>query len=447
VCWISFMLAREVGGRMQRREFLRLAGGAAVWPLAAQAAAGPDLDIDGVPLPSDAGMASVPRSATDLQRRWAGVWVGAWNGGLKHILLVERIGEDGTAGIVFAEADNPSTRQKARWRRLEAVASGRSLNVAVSGPPAAAISATPFTATYDMDDDGQLDAVFKSGDRIARAAMRRTDLASLTSRDAVVPWSRGTSELLQTDLREDGSPIRLETVVFKPAGPGPFPLAVFNHGSTGKSPSPELVKQTWVSPEIADFLNKRGWLVAFPQRRGRGKSDGFCDEELGRNGKPKHACDPDALRDADRALADIDAAIAVLRRREDVAPGPVLIGGHSRGGALSIAYAGMHPEQISGVINFVGGWVGERCAGSDLINQTLFERGARYGRPTIWLYGHGDSFYSIAHSRKNFAAFESGGGHGRFLEFDRLRDVGHNVIHYPDLWAGPVGEYLDSTAG
>jgi dienelactone hydrolase len=60
------------------------------------------------------------------------------------------------------------------------------------------------------------------------------------------------------------------------------------------------------------------------------------------------------------ALTNIDAAIAVLRRRQDVAPGPVLIGGQSRGGVLSVAYAGMHPEQILGVINFVGGWVSRR---------------------------------------------------------------------------------------
>jgi hypothetical protein len=44
-----------------------------------------------------------------LQRRWGGGWVGAWNGGLKHILVVERIAEDNVAAIVFAEADNPHT--------------------------------------------------------------------------------------------------------------------------------------------------------------------------------------------------------------------------------------------------------------------------------------------------------------------------------------------------
>jgi dienelactone hydrolase len=154
-----------------------------------------------------------------------------------------------------------------------------------------------------------------------------------------------------------------------------------------------------------------------------------------------------ALRDSDRALTDIDAAIAVLRRRQDVAPGPVLIGGHSRGGVLSVAYAGMHPEQTLGVINFVGGWIGDRCAVSESINQPLFVRGVRYDRPTIWLYGQGDHYYSMAHSKKNFAAFEQAGGQGKFFEFDTPGDVGHDVIHYPDLWASPVSEYLDSVPG
>ena len=180
------------------------------------------------------------------------------------------------------------------------------------------------------------------------------------------------------------------------------------------------------------------FLVAFPQRRGRGKSDGLYEER---------GCNTDALGSADRALNDIGAAIAVLRRRQDVAAGPVLIGGHSRGGVLSVAYAGMHPEQTLGVINFVGGWLGEECPAAEFVHQTLFVRGARYGRPTIWLYGQADQFYSITHSKKNFAAFEKAGGHGKFFEFGMPNDIGHNVVHYPELWAGPIGDYLNSLSG
>jgi hypothetical protein len=69
--------------------------------MAAPAAAAADLVIDGVPFPSDASVASVPTSAMHLQRHWSAVWVGAWDGTLKHVLLVERIGEDGAAGVVL----------------------------------------------------------------------------------------------------------------------------------------------------------------------------------------------------------------------------------------------------------------------------------------------------------------------------------------------------------
>jgi dienelactone hydrolase len=285
-----------------------------------------------------------------------------------------------------------------------------------------------------------LKARYQSGVGGSRGSMTRADFGALTKPDAVVEWTRGKSEFLETGLIEDGKPVRLEAVIFKPGGAGPFPLAVINHGSAGGDPA--RAKQTWFAADLADFLNERGWMVAFPQRRGRGKSDGFYDEG---------GCNVDeqlslsrSLHGADRALGDLDAAIAALRRRPDVAPAPVLIGGHSRGGALSVAYAGLHPAQISGVINFVGGWLNEICGSP--VNQALFERGAHYRRPTLWLYGQRDPFFSIAYSRNNFAAFEKAGGQGSFFEISSPSGPGHDVYRYPDLWSGPIGNYLDSLA-
>jgi hypothetical protein len=55
-----------------------------------------------------------------------------------------------------------------------------------------------------------------------------------------------------------------------------------------------------------------------------------------------------------------------------------------------VAYSGAHPEQILAVINVVGGWVGDGCATAKVINQSLFEQGARLNRPMLWLYGRGD---------------------------------------------------------
>jgi dienelactone hydrolase len=145
-------------------------------------------------------------------------------------------------------------------------------------------------------------------------------------------------------------------------------------------------------------------------------------------------------------LRDVEAAVASLRRRPDVAASGMLFVGQSRGGALSMAYAGEHPDQISGVANFVGGWMGEGCPTATLINQTLFKRAARFDRSTLWLYGKNDSFYSIAHSQSNFAAFREAGGKGVFHEFDVPGSNGHYVMGYPQLWSQPMAEYLAGTA-
>jgi pimeloyl-ACP methyl ester carboxylesterase len=236
-------------------------------------------------------------------------------------------------------------------------------------------------------------------------------------------------------------------VIFRPNGAGPFPLAMFNHGSTGNGTKPALFTETLFDVGLADFLNDRGWIVAFPQRRGRGKSGGLYDEGFSADRRQGYTCDFDtSLLGAERALDDIAAAMAALKQRPDVAPSRVLIGGQSRGGILSVAYAGMHPDQIFGVINFVGGWMGTGCDTASRLNGTLFERGAHFYRPTLWLYGHHDPFYDIEHSRNNFALFQGAGGHGTLLEFDVPGGYGHFVLGAPELWEGPVAEYLSSLA-
>jgi dienelactone hydrolase len=397
----------------------------------APSVAAADRLVDGVPLPSDAAVATASPS-TAVQRQWSGVWVGAWGGTLKHILLIEAVAEDGAARVVYAVGDGSGVQ---RWRRLDGIASERSLKV----------QGTSFSATYELTDGGWLKARYQRGDSVSRASMMRADFASLIKPDAVVAWTRAKSEFLETGLIEEGRPVRLEAVIFKPDGAGPFPLAVINHGSTGGGRDPAVARQTWFAADLADFLNARGWMVAFPQRRGRGKSDGLYDEGFSEDRKLGYACDTErSLRGADRALSDIDAAIAALRRRQDVAPTPVLLGGQSRGGVLSVAYAGLHPAQIFGVINFVGGWLAENCPNASAVNQALFDRGAHYGRPTIWLYGQGDRFYSIAHSRSNFAAFEKAGGQGSLFGFGGPSNPGRMVFRDPDLWSGPIGKYLDS---
>src|SRR5713226_1593709 len=81
------------------------------------------------------------------------------------------------------------------------------------------------------------------------------------------------------------------------------------------------------------------------------------------------------------ALRDIEAAMVAILAMPFVDRDRVVIGGQSRGGILSVAYGGLHGEQVKGVINFVGGWSGSHCM-SD-VNPELFEATRPAGRGLI----------------------------------------------------------------
>lgn len=397
------------------------------------ASAAAEVVVDGVPLPGDVTVIESAGPGSGLHRRFSGAWVGSWGDTLKHVLVVEGISDQGEATVVYAVGDLATAGIVRSWNRYKGTLSGDTLTIS-SG----------FTATYKAVGN-TLRAGFERGTGRSRAIMSKVEIATLLDPGAHIAWSKRQVEFLNTDLVENGAPVRLEVVLFKPEGAGPFPLLVFNHGSTGAGTRPERFTSTAWNFGLAEFFLDRGWMVAFPQRRGRGRSDGLYDEGFAPRRMNGYSCDPArSLPGADRALDDVEAAVKELLRRPDVSRRAILIGGNSRGGILSVAYAGMHPEQILGVINFVGGWISEGCAFADQINQTLFKRGASYGGRTLWLYGEHDKYYSIAHSRSNFEAYRRAGGNGTFVEFNAGVMDGHDIIASPALWESTIGEYLDS---
>lgn len=249
---------------------------------------------------------------------------------------------------------------------------------------------------------------------------------------------------ISTGLLENGHPVALELAIAKPAGNGPFPTLLFNHGSVSNGNNPKEVTHTVTYAELAAFFNERGWLVVFPQRRGRGKSEGRYAEgwqsELGR-----YSCDPSlSLEGFERATQDIGEVTRYLKSRADVDQTRMLIGGHSKGGILAMAFAATQPERFVGVLNFVGGWVGERCETADKINIPVFVNAAAFPGPSLWLYGARDPYYSLAHSQKSFTAFTSAGGKGSFhiLTFGVLRND-HQIVRNRAVWSGPMSLFLD----
>ena len=252
-----------------------------------------------------------------------------------------------------------------------------------------------------------------------------------------------TTDRIPTPFLDNGRPVTLEVVIYKPAGNGPFPALMFNHGSTGSGDNSASFVSTWASASLAKFFVDKGWLVAFPQRRGRGKSDGLHDEGFEAN-RSRYSCDPAlSIPGLERALSDLDAAASYLATRPDVDSKRMLIGGQSRGGIASSVYAGTQPAQFAGVVNFVGGWVGDGCRSAEAVNTVSLRRAAAFAPPMLWLYGESDPFYKISHSKSNFDAFIQSGGKGDFKVFDAGRGrSGHGIVSQPELWRSAMDDYL-----
>lgn len=242
-----------------------------------------------------------------------------------------------------------------------------------------------------------------------------------------------------------GSSGSLEAHVFRPVGTGPFPTVIFNHGSTGDGTDASLFNDTWACLPLARVFTELGWLVVFPQRRGRGKSDGLYDEGFKSSRKGYSTRASKALAGVDHALEDVAACLAWTSQHADIDIQRLIIGGQSRGGALSIAAAGEHPDVFRGAISFVGGWLGDQASSAETVNATTFERGAAFGGATLWFCAEADPYYTVAHSRFNFDRFTAAGGRGTLHVIDAGPSIdSHQIVFEPSLWKQSLEGYLRS---
>jgi len=238
--------------------------------------------------------------------------------------------------------------------------------------------------------------------------------------------------------------LSMQATLFRPAGKGPFPLAIINHGSE-EDVRVRLHMAMPSFPALTAWLLARGYVIVLPERPGHGATGGPYLESQG-------AClFPDYVKAGLGAAASISATIDFMIRQSFVRPSGVLVIGNSAGGWGALALASQNPGAVAGIISFAGGRGGRNqnrpnnnCAPDRLVTAAgVFGKSAR--TPTLWLYANNDSYFSPALAGQMEHAFVAAGGNATL---DILPDVpgdGHALINTSAAaggWDAPVRKFI-----
>jgi dienelactone hydrolase len=216
-------------------------------------------------------------------------------------------------------------------------------------------------------------------------------------------------------------------VLFRPAGDGPFRLAVIAHASTQNV----LYRAQMPRPEyraLAAWLVARGFAVLVPERLGHGATGGRYVEDQG-------GCDEADYARSGRATAgEILAALSYLRGQTFIRPDGAVVLGHSAGAWGALALAAENPPDVSAIIAFAPGRGGHA---NDFPNKvcaphTLVAAAAEFGQsarvPVTWLVAANDTYFSPTLSRQLADAFRSGGAKVVFHVLAASGSEGHWLV-------------------
>jgi dienelactone hydrolase len=228
---------------------------------------------------------------------------------------------------------------------------------------------------------------------------------------------------LAADLREEIVMVKkpgvfgaeLETTLYRPAGEGPFPLIIVNHGKESGNPRFQARSRYVVA---ARELVRRGYAVVVPMRQGFSKSSGSyigggCNLES--NGRVQ--------------AEDVAAVLVYYAARADIDARRVVVFGQSHGGFTTLAVGALNLPNVVGLVNFAGGLRQEGCNGWE---RSLADAVATYARsttvPSLWFYGDNDSYFVPETWQRMHAQYVAAGGRARLVAFGSFGNDAHGLF-------------------
>jgi uncharacterized protein len=285
---------------------------------------------------------------------------------------------------------------------------------------------------YDGPSDGYMSAALD------------TQLWSQVFRDTGGARPRLVQEFVWAPI--DGAPKGLLVRVCKSSEPdgAKRPLVVINHGLTTDEPERRDMRPMSCGA-IASFFVQRGYTVAIPLRRGYGETAGRFSE----GGTRVCSTSPDFVAPGLAIAADIQATIAHMQLRPDVAPTGTIVLGHSGGGWGALALASRNTSGVAGFVNISGVHGSNRnrpdgVCGPDPITRSTRAFGRTARAPTLWIYAENDSHAGPRLVKRMFDGFQQAGGNGTLHVLPAQDTDGHNIFDDEsfDLWGPVVEEWL-----
>lgn len=209
--------------------------------------------------------------------------------------------------------------------------------------------------------------------------------------------------------------IRLQVTISVPDGPGPFPLAVFNHGSDWDLP-PAKVPRNHLTGEALYFMS-RGYAVVQPMMRGYAGSEGFLRQ---------HGCDLASLgMDSAR---DIRSVIEYMTQQPYIDDSRIVVAGKSHGGWNTLALGTLNIPNVKGLISFSGGVHERHCISSDYaLIDDVGKFGAATKIPAIWFWGDNDSIFPIATWHRMYERYASANPATELVAYGAFLNDAHNL--------------------
>ena len=233
---------------------------------------------------------------------------------------------------------------------------------------------------------------------------------------------------------------QLEMTLMLPDGPGPFPVALFNHGDVDFDSAFVRGRQRMRELTVAWAFLQNSIAFAVPARRGVAMSEGNYPRTFARH-------DGDPTYKARIHAQDILPALDYLKTRPEIDAQRIILAGQSAGAFGIMHIASTRPPGVIGTVNWSGGrtdstlW--ESASSLNKMMVSGFETLGRTTRiPSLWVFAANDSKYSVDTIRASHDAYVNAGGNARLLLTPPTPDDGHFVYHRPELWGEALKDFL-----